>query len=98
MLRQPSSDDGSRPGEAIECLSQRRHACGALSRKPSHVGGVALSRSGDPGHWRLQRSEGDPEFGELADDLIARGDRIVLTSLREAQIRPDQEVADIGAV
>ncbi|MGY3610250.1 MULTISPECIES: hypothetical protein [unclassified Bradyrhizobium] len=70
----------------------------ALSRKPNHISGLALSRSGDPAIGDFGDLKVIRKYCELTPNLIARGDRILLASPREAQIRPDQEVAYIGAV
>jgi hypothetical protein len=44
------SDDGTAPGQAMECQSegQALSRAGAMSRDPANAGAIAFKRSGDP--------------------------------------------------
>jgi hypothetical protein len=46
-----------------------RHARGALSRKPGHVGAVAFSRTGDPATGDFGDATIIKKFGEVPSDL-----------------------------
>jgi hypothetical protein len=44
------SDDGTAPGQAMECQSETQALmrAGAMSRDPANAGAIAFKRSGDP--------------------------------------------------
>lgn len=58
-----ASDDGSAPGEAVECFNPNAAVirAEALSRKEGYVGPVAFSCTGDPAARRLRRRRGHRE-------------------------------------
>jgi hypothetical protein len=66
-----ASNDGMAPGEATECFSSTSAVtrAEALSRKPSHVGAVAFSRTGDPATGDFADAKILRSFGQVPDDL-----------------------------
>jgi hypothetical protein len=68
-----ASDDGAAPGETMECTSANAAVmrAKALSRKPGHVGALALSRTGDPSSGEFGDAKVIRKFGEVPDDLSA---------------------------
>jgi len=67
------SDDGVAAGEAVECFNPNAAVmkAEALSRKPSIVGAIAFSRSGDPATGDFGDATVIRKFGEVPDDLSA---------------------------
>ena len=61
------------PGEAVECFNSNSAVMKAevLSRKPSHVGALALSRTGDPATGDFGDAKVIRKFGDVPDDLSA---------------------------
>lgn len=68
-----ASDDGSEPGEAVECTSANAAImrAEALSRKEGHVGAVAFSRSGDPNAGEFGDAVMLKAFGDVPASLAA---------------------------
>lgn len=67
------SDDGIALGEAVESLSANAAVmrADALSRKPSHVGAVTFSRSGDSATGEFGDASRIRKFGDVPDDMSA---------------------------
>ena len=68
-----ASDDGTAPGEAVECFHPNAAVmrAEALARKPDHVGALAFSRTGDPSTGDFGEAKVIRKFGEVPDDLSA---------------------------
>jgi hypothetical protein len=66
-----AADDGVAAGEPTECFNPVAAVmrAEALSRKPGHVGAVALSRTGDPATGDFDDAKVIKKFGEVPDDL-----------------------------
>lgn len=56
------SDDGTAPGQAMECQSEAQalSRAGTMSRDPANAGAIAFRRSGDP------------MMGDFSDAIIIR--------------------------
>jgi hypothetical protein len=67
------ADDGVAPGEPVECFNSNAAVmrADALSRKESHVGAVAFSRTGDPATGDFGDAKVIKKFGDVPDDLSA---------------------------
>jgi hypothetical protein len=68
-----ASDDGMAAGEPTECFNLVAVVmrAEALSRKESHVGAVAFSRTGDPATGDFSDAKVIRKFGAVPDDLSA---------------------------
>jgi len=68
-----AADGGIAPGEPIECFNPSAAVirAEALSRKESHVGAVAFSRTGDPATGEFSDAKVIRKFGDVPDDLSA---------------------------
>jgi hypothetical protein len=68
-----SSDDGTAPGEAVECFNPNTAVvkAEALARKLGHVGALAFCRTGDPSTGDFGEAKVIRKFGEVPDDLSA---------------------------
>lgn len=68
-----AADDGTAPGEAVECTSANAAImkAEALSWKDNHVGAVAFSRTGDPAAGEFSDAIVLRSFGEVPSDLSA---------------------------
>jgi hypothetical protein len=66
-----AADDGVSAGEPTECFNPVAVVmrAEALSRKPGHVGAVALSRTGDPATGDFGDAKVIKKFGAVPDDL-----------------------------
>jgi hypothetical protein len=68
-----NGDDGSVPGEAVECTSERAAIMRAelFSRKDGMAGAIAFSRSGDPSSGEFADAVLLRAFGDVPTDLSA---------------------------
>jgi hypothetical protein len=68
-----AADDGIAAGEPTECFNPDAVVmrAEALSRKESHVGAVAFSRTGDPSTGDFSDAKVIRKFGDVPDDLSA---------------------------
>lgn len=66
-----AADDGSAPGEAVECTNAAAAItrAEALSRKEENVGAVAFSRTGDPASGEFRDAVVLRSFGDVPSDL-----------------------------
>lgn len=66
-----AADDGTAPGEAVECTGRNDAIMRAesLSRKEGHVGAVAFSRTGDPNAGEFGDAVLLKAFGDVPSDL-----------------------------
>jgi hypothetical protein len=65
------SDDGTAPGQAMECQSegQALSRAGAMSRDPANAGAIAFKRSGDPLLGDFSDAIVIRRFGEVPERL-----------------------------
>ena len=68
-----AADDGIEDGEPTECFNPNAaiKRAEALSRKESHVGAVAFSRTGDPATGDFSDAKVIRKYGDVPDDLSA---------------------------
>lgn len=64
-------DDGTAPGEAMECQSQNQALmrASAMARDPANAGAIAFKRSGDPLMGDFTDAIIIEAFGEVPDKL-----------------------------
>lgn len=65
------SDDGTAPGQAMECQSETQASmrASAMSRDPANAGAIAFKRSGDPLMGDFSDAVIIKTFGEVPDKL-----------------------------
>ena len=65
------SDDGTAPGQAMECQSEAQalSRAGAMSRDPANAGAIAFKRSGDPMMGDFSDAIVIKAFGEVPEKL-----------------------------
>lgn len=65
------SEDGSAPGQAMECQSESQAVAraGAMSRDPVNAGALAFKRAGDPMMGDFSDAIVLRTFGEVPDKL-----------------------------
>ena len=65
------SDDGTAPGQAMECQSESQALirAGAMSRDPANAGAIAFKRSGDPMMGNFSDAVVIKTFGEVPEKL-----------------------------
>lgn len=63
------SDDGTAPGQALECQSENQASmrARAMSRDPANAGAIAFKRSGDPLMGDFSDAIIIEAFGEVPD-------------------------------
>jgi hypothetical protein len=68
-----TADDGVAAGEAVECFNPDAavRKAESLSRKPGHVGAVAIRRTGDPATGDFGDAQVSRKFGDVPEDLSA---------------------------
>jgi hypothetical protein len=65
------SDDGTAPGQAVECQSegQALSRASAMSRDPANAGAIAFKRSGEPASGDFADAVVIKTFGEVPERL-----------------------------
>jgi len=65
------SDDGTAPGQAMECQSESQALmrAGAMSRDPANAGAIPFKRSGDPMMGDFSDATVIKTFGEVPERL-----------------------------
>jgi hypothetical protein len=65
------SDDGTAPGQAVECQSETQalSRASAMARDPVNAGAVAFKRSGDPQLGEFSDAIVIKRFGDVPENL-----------------------------
>jgi hypothetical protein len=66
------TDDSRATGEAAECFNPNAEVMKAevLARKPSHVGAIAFSRTGDPSSGDFSDAKLIRKFGDVPESQL----------------------------